>query len=271
MLGDYSAKPPVVLLILAILLTACSSPEPDIDLQGDPSPYLFVFAGDEDENESDFLAVIDVDPMSETRGLPLSSVPIGHRMSLPHHMEYVVPPKGEPIFMNSHHHEISFVVDVSDPMAVSIEKEFLPPSPLRYPHDYERTPSGTRLVGYLRSDNESPDQSEKSDPGGDGGIAEYTIDGELIRSVSAAVPGLELPVRPYAFALLPEQDRFLVTSAPMHETSWADVVQIYRYSDFQLLHTIELPAAILKNGNEIKRCQPSRIWPSCTGRWICFS
>lgn len=56
-----------------------------------------------------------------------------------------------------------------------------------------------------------------------------------------AAPGAARANRPYAFALLPDIDRLVVTSAPMMEESWADVVQIYRYSDFTLLHTIDLP------------------------------
>ena len=212
--------------VSSLALTACSQKTADIPLKGEASPYLFVFAGDQDTEDPDFLAMINVDPASETRGEPISSVSIGLKESMPHHMEYVAPPVGEPIFMNAHHNEVSLIVDIEGPGALKIEKAFKPPASLRYPHDYKRTPNGTRLVGFLRSDGPSPDPSEDLNPGGHGGIAEYTVDGEFIRSVSAAVPGLEKAVRPYAFALLPEQDRFLVTSAPMHENSWADVVQI---------------------------------------------
>lgn len=247
--------------LCAFVLSSCSGKLEEIPLQGGTSPYLFIFAGDRDGKDSDFLAMIDVDPKSETIGEPISSTPIGHKMSMPHHMEYVAPPKGEPIFMNGHHHEISFIVDVSDPMAIKIQKEFFPPKPLRYPHDFERTRTGTRLVGYLRSNGPSPDPSETINPGGHGGIAEYDIDGNLIRQVSASVPGLEKAVRPYAFALLPDQDRFLVTSAYMHESSWADVVQIYSYSDFKLLHTLELPVGRLKNGQEIEGSQKAGFGP----------
>lgn len=248
-------------LLFGLCVAGCTQDSTDIPVKGEATPYLFVFAGDEDEKDSDFIATLDVDPNSETRGQPIASIPVGHKMSMPHHMEYVAPPKGEPIFMNSHHHEISYIVDVSDPMSMSIEKEFDPPAALRYPHDYERTPRGTRLIGYLRSEGESPDPSEDTNPGGHGGIAEYTIDGELIRSVSAGVPGMDKPVRPYAFAILPEDDRFLVTSAPMHETSWADVIQIYRYSNFELLHTIELPVGELDNGKQIKGSQRAGFGP----------
>ena len=234
--------------VSSLALTACSQKSADIPLKGEGSPYLFVFAGDQDKEDPDFLAMMNVDPTSETRGEPVSSVSICHKDSMPHHTEYVAPPAGEPIFMNAHHHELSLIVDIQSPRALVVEKTFEPPASLRYPHDYKRTHNGTRLVGFLRSDGPNPDPSDDLDPGGHGGIAEYTMDGEFIRSVSAAVPGLEKAVRPYAFALMPEQDRFLVTSAPMHENSWADVLQIYRYSDFTLLHTLELPVGRLSNG-----------------------
>jgi len=71
---------------------------------------------------------------------------------MPHHTEYATPPAGELLFMNAHHHEMSLLADVSDPRAPRVANTFDPPPPLRYPHDYSRTPKGTRLVGFLRSD-----------------------------------------------------------------------------------------------------------------------
>lgn len=212
-----------------------------VDLVGDPSPYLLIFAGDQDKVDSDFLTVLDVRPASDTIGEPVSSFPTGMKDSMPHHMEYIAPPAGEPLFMNAHHPEVSMVVDISDLSSLKIQKTFASPAGLRYPHDHERTSSGTRLVGYLRSDGASPDKAESTTPGNHGGIAEYSQTGKLLRTTSAAVDGLGKAVRPYAFAVLPNQDRFVVTSAPMHETSWAEVIQIYRYSDFTLLDTLELP------------------------------
>jgi len=262
MLHSWQSTVQNVCAVAAVFaLTSCSQTSADIPAEGEASPYLFIFAGDGDRQDSDFLMMIDVDPESETRGEPISSIPIGHKRSMPHHMEYVPPPAGEPIFMNGHHHELSLIVDVSDPAALAIETTFEPPETLRYPHDYQRTPAGTRLVGFLRSEGVSPDPSETLEPGGHGGIAEYSVEGDLIRSVSAAVPELQKAVRPYAFALLPEQDRFLVTSAPMHESSWADVVQIYRYSDFTLLHTIDLPVGQLENGKVLEGSQAAGFGP----------
>ena len=240
------------LWLVGALLAACGGPNAGVDASEDTSPYILIFAGDKDGKDSDFLAMIDVDPESDTRGEAIISTPINHRSSMPHHMEYVPPPNGEPIFLNAHHPEQSFVVHASVSNGINIEASFSPPASLRFPHDYTRTPTGTRLVGFLRGVGKSPDPEEKLTPGNHGGIAEYSVDGELLRSVSAAVPGLTKAVRPYAFALLPDQDRFIVTSAPMMEKSWAEVVQIYRYSDFKLLHTIPLPIGEFPDGTAIK-------------------
>jgi len=230
-------------------------PTSNIALVGDPSPRLLIFAGDTDTVDSDFIAVMDITPDSESQGDPIHSTPTGMTGSMPHHMEYTPPPAGEPLFMNAHHHELSMIVDVSDLSAIKIQKTIAPPETYRFPHDYTRTPTGTRLVGFLRSDGQSPDADETLVPANHGGIAEYSQSGELLRTVSSAVDTLDKAVRPYAFAVLPEVDRFVVTSAPMMETSWAEVVQVYQYSNFKLLHTLPLPKSdpTVNPGNEISR------------------
>jgi hypothetical protein len=225
------------------------------------SPYLLVAAGDQDQVESDFLAVFDLRPGSRDLGKVVATTPIEMRSSVPHHMEYVMPPMGEMLFLNAHHHETSLMVDLSDPRAPRVVKTFSPPAPFRFPHDYSRTPKGTRLVGFLRSEGPSPDPSDSTTPGNHGGFAEYSARGELLRSVSAGITGATKPIRPYAFALLPEIDRLVVTSAPMMENSWADVVQIYRYSDFTLLETIDLPPGRLPDGRIVEGSQHAGFGP----------
>ncbi len=236
----------------ALTLASCSDPEPQstIALTG-ASPHMLLLVGDQDEQDEDFITTIDVDPASETRGQPIGSTPIGHKAAMVHHMEYVAPPKGEPIFMNGHHHELSLIVDIADPAKPTIASTFKPPAPLRFPHDYARTDSGTRLVGFLRSEGESPNEQETTSPGNHGGIAEYSQSGELLRTASAAAEGYAKAIRPYSFAQLPQIDRMTVTSAPMMEQSWADVVQIYRYSDFALLHTLDLEVGVDHTGAKV--------------------
>lgn len=229
-----------VAMVCVTGLGCARSDQPGESARSEDAPYLLVFAGDGDGKDSDFLAVLDLRAGPDL-GKPIASTPIGLAKAMPHHMEYALPPAGEPLFMNAHHHEKSLMVDVSNPRAPRLVKTFEPPAPFRFPHDYYRTPSGTRLVGFLRSEGASPDPAETTLPGNHGGIAEYSTDGRLLRTTSAAVSGRATPVRPYAFALLSDRDRLVVTSAPMMETSSADVVQVYRYSDFTLLETIDLP------------------------------
>jgi hypothetical protein len=156
-------------------------------------------------------------------------------------MEYALPPRGEPLFLNAHHSEETLLIDVSEPTAPHVARRLAPPPPFRYTHDYWRLPNGNRLVGFLRSDGPSPKAGDTDNPGNHGGIAEYTASGELVRAASAAVPGYPEPIRPYAFAPVPRHDRLVTTSASMMETNSADVVQIWRFSDLKLLHTLPMP------------------------------
>jgi hypothetical protein len=242
-------------------VVSCAPPARDAQTKpGVESSYLLVSAGDADGAASDFLAVIDLRSESPDLGKAIATMPTGMKNSMPHHMEYAMPPAGEFLFMNAHHHEMSMLLDVSNPRALRAVKPFAPPPPLRFPHDYSRTPDATRLVGFLRSEGKSIDPEETVTPGNHGGIAEYSADGILLRHTMAGNAGGK-PVRPYAFALLPELDRLVVTSAPMMEIVSADVLQIYRYSDLTLLHTIDLPAGRLLDGRQVDGSQRAGFGP----------
>ncbi len=245
-----------LLLAACVAIAACSPSARDVqEMRAGESPYLLISAGDADGKDSDFLAVIDL-----ASGNVIGTTPTGMKNSLPHHMEYAAPPAGEMLFMNAHHPETSMLVDVSNPRAPRIAKTFAPPAPMRFPHDYTRTPAGTRLVGFLRSEGKSIDTAETETPGNSGGFAEYSGDGTLMRTRLAGNAGSS-PVRPYAFALLPEIDRLVVTSAPMMEVTSADVVQVYRYSDFKLLNTIALTAGKRADGRVIEGSQRAGFGP----------
>jgi hypothetical protein len=253
---------PASLAIVAVCaVVSCARPARDArPTSGSESSYLLVSVGDADEAESDFLAVIDLRPESADLGRVIGTMPTGMKGSMPHHTEYALPPAGELLFMNAHHHEVTTLVDVSNPRAIRAVKTFAPPPPLRFPHDYSRTPTGTRLVGFLRSEGQSLDPAETVTPGNSGGLAEYSADGVLLRHAMAGNAGGR-PVRPYAFALLPALDRLVVTSAPMMEVVSADVLQIYRYSDFTLLQTIDLPPGRLTDGREVAGSQRAGFGP----------
>jgi hypothetical protein len=213
-----------------------------------PSPFLLAFAGDTDEADEDFLATLDLRPGSATVGKVVATTPIGTRGSMPHHMEYWLPAAGRLLFANSHHQEDILLLDVHDPLHVAIAKHLRPPPPLRFPHDFYRMPNGNVLVGFLRSEGPSPRDGDKTSPGGPGGIAEYDASGRLLRQASAAADTPE-PVRIYALMVIPKADRIITTSAAMMEESAADVVQIWRYSDFKLLRTIPVPPGANRDGS----------------------
>ena len=210
--------------------------------------FLYVWAGDKDERESDFLAVIDVRPASSTYGQVLTTVPVGMSGTMPHHLEYALPAAGQFLYANGHHHEVIFKFDLTDAERPRLAGTVDAAPPLRYPHDFVRLPNNHLLVGYLRSDGASPVAGDTTSPGNSGGVAEMTADGHVLRWGSGADTTLPVPMRPYAFAVFPALDRFLVTSAVMLEESSADAVQIWRLSDLKRLYTLPLPPARLPDG-----------------------
>lgn len=236
-------------IILSTLVAACSSNQQTVSLE--PSPYLLVLASDKDGAEDDFFAVIDVREQSPTRGKAIATKPYGHRNSMPHHMEYSLPDKGRLLFANAHHPEVTMLVDVSDPQSITVKKSIKPPAPFRFTHDYARLPSGNVLAGFLRSEGASPKPGDAVTPGGHGGLAEYTAQGDLLRTASAAVQGYSEPIRTYAILPMLHIDRVVTTSARMMEEHSANVVQIWRYSDLKLLKTIDVPMGKKPDGSAL--------------------
>jgi hypothetical protein len=228
----------------------------------EPAHLLYVWMGDVDRDadtgelgpgqDSDFLAVFDVDPKSSSYGDVVATLPVGLTGSNPHHTEYEMPPAGQPLFANAHLAEDVLLFDLDDPLSPRVAGVLDPVPPLRYPHDMVALPNGNVLVGYLRSEGPSPVPDDAQTPGGHGGIAEFTRSGELVRWASAAVDSLAQPVRPYSFAALPEIDRLVVTSAPMMERHSADVVQVWQLSDLTLLKTLAVPPARLSDGTLLR-------------------
>ena len=239
----------LVLATSSACASAAPAPHANASSTAVPARYLYVWAGDKDGKSSDFLAVVDVNRDSKDFGQVVTTVPVGMSGSLPHHMEYSLPGQGQLLFANGHHHEATFLFDIEDARQPRLVRTLSPPSPYRFPHDFARLANGHVLVGYLRSEGPSPLPGDSTNPGGHGGIAELDGAGQMIRSASAADPGSRIPVRVYAFALRPDIDRMLTTSAPMMEDTSADVVQIWRMSDFKLLRTLPVPPALLPDGS----------------------
>lgn len=188
---------------LGLTLAGCGgNPADNLDAEsaGGPARYLYIWMGDKDGQSPDFLAVVDVREGSKTFGTVLSTVPVNQMGSMPHHVEYQLPPTGQLLFANAHHTEANLLIDFSKAAHPRVVKTIRPPPPLRYPHDFVRLPNGHVLVGYLSSDGPSPVPGDMDMPGNHGGIAEFDQHGTFIRLASAAVPGAPQPIRPYAFA-----------------------------------------------------------------------
>jgi hypothetical protein len=239
--------------------TACQTAAPaggpatTTSTSADPAParYLYVWAGDKDEKDPDFLAVVDVRPASPTYGQVVATEPVGTGGAMPHHTEYELPGPGRLLFANGHHHEQIVLFDTDSAARPRLVRTLPPVPPFRYPHDFLRLPNGNVLVGFLRSEGPSSTPGDTLRPGGPGGIAEVDGQGRVLRTASAAVAGLGAPVRVYAFAPRPDVDRLLTTSATMMEKSWANVVQVWRLSDLTLLHTLQVPPALLADGTPL--------------------
>src|SRR4051812_26419924 len=81
---------------LAVALAGCHGSQPDARPLGHAtgSRYLFVWAGDADKQQSDFVAVVDVDPQSRTYADVLTTLPVGAVGTMAHHTEYEMPADG---------------------------------------------------------------------------------------------------------------------------------------------------------------------------------
>ena len=259
----------VVLCLVSTALAACTARQATTTASGRRTPtpsatpttaaataparYLYVWAGDKDEKDSDFLAVVDVRPASPTYGQVVATEPVGMGGSMPHHTEYQLPGPGRLLFANGHHHEQIFLFDTDSATRPRLVRALPAVPPYRYPHDFLRLSNGNVLVGFLRSDGPSPTPGDTTRPGGHGGLAEVDGQGRVLRTASAAVTGLRAPVRIYAFAPRFDVDRLLTTSAMMMEPTSADVVQVWRFSDLALLHTLQVPPARLADGTPLPR------------------
>lgn len=211
--------------------------------------YLYIWAGDKDERSSDFLATVDVELSSPTYGEVIASEAVGMTGTLPHHTEYEVPSSNRLLFANGHHHEQLFLFDTHDAARPRLIRTLPAAAPYRFPHDIVRLPNGNVLVGHLRGPGVSPVPGDTNQPGGHGGIAELDPEGRVLRVVGVGDSSVHVPIRPYSFALLPETDRMVMTSAPMMEDTTADVIQIRRLSDLGLVRTLQVPPARLPNGD----------------------
>jgi len=202
------------------------------------SRYLYVWAGDPDEADSDFLAVIGVDPASERYGEVLATAPVGLSAGA-HHSEHMMP-AGERLFVNGFASGRSWVIDLTDPLSPRVEAEFAGAGRWSHPHSFDRTPSGTVL---------STMQFEGDDRARPGALVELDPLGNLIRASAAADP-VDPELHPYSLAISPSVDRVVTTTSDMNMVHEGRSLQIWSLSELALLRTLLLPEV---EGEEVHR------------------
>ncbi|MES2124960.1 MAG: hypothetical protein V4503_09785 [Gemmatimonadota bacterium] len=198
-----------------------------------PSDYLFLWNGSADSTQADFLAVLDLRPVAGRYGALLATMPVPGRGNHPHHTEHEMPLGGH-LFANGFGSGRTFIFDLTIPARPKIANAFGDLAGLMHPHSFVRLPNGNVLATF---------QMQHDSLGmAPGGLAELTPDGRLVRSVSDDRPGVDRSIRPYSALPIPALDRVISTTTDMMgDSDAANTVQIWRLSDFSLLHNITLP------------------------------
>ena len=186
---------------------------------------------DADAQQSDFLAVVDLDPASPSFAKVVATVPTGVKNGKSHHTEHQMPPGGI-LFANGFGAGQTWLFDLRQPRKPTIRASFTDAGPMMHPHSFVRLPGGNILATFqmIGHDNAAP-----------GGLAEIDNKGRIVRTAPlTGLPAGEF-VRPYSLAIVPKLDRIVTTSTDMHTDGAARSVQIWRLSDLKYHSTVLLP------------------------------
>lgn len=218
------------ILLLAAVLAACGSPRPS---QPGSSEYLYLWTGSADSTQPDFLAVLDIRPDSARYGALLATLPVPGLSNGPHHTEHEMPADGQ-LFANGFGSGQTFIFDLTRAATPRLAGQFNDLEGLSHPHSFLRLPGGNVLATF---------QMQHDSTGvAPGGLVELTPAGQVVRSSSANLPGIDPGLRVYSAGIVPALDRIVTTTTDMAQDFPASrLVQIWRLSDLSLLHTISLP------------------------------
>ena len=186
---------------------------------------------DADAQQSDFLAVVDLNRASPTFGSVVATVLTGVKNGKSHHTEHEMPAGGI-LFANGFGAGQTWLFDLNRPRSPIIRTSFTNAGSMMHPHSFVRLPNNNVLATFQMTGhgNEAP-----------GGLAEIDNDGKIVRtSALTGLPEGEF-VRPYSLAIIPKLDRIVTTSTDMHTDGPARSVQIWRLSDLKYLTTVLLP------------------------------
>jgi len=255
---------PISLTVIAIIALFAMTA---IAQQPAGSRYLATWVGDSDGKDSDFLAILDVNPRSKNYTRVLRTTAANVRGTAPHHTEHEFVP-GHPLFANGFAGNKTVRFDLRDPLHPRLLGEIAPAPGLAFPHTFVRLPNGNILATMQAS---GPTFLPP------GGLAEYRDDGSVVRTGSAA-NDVDPGARPYSVLPIPEQDRIVVScgrmflppgtvpASPLDHAGF--VIQLWRLSDLTLLKTIPVvpPAGsrhgIERNPYEVRRTAAGDIFLS---------
>ncbi|MDB4883408.1 MAG: hypothetical protein JWL95_2174 [Gemmatimonadetes bacterium] len=196
------------------------------------SDYLYLWTASGDSTQPDYLAVLDARRASGSYGKLVASVPVPGRGNIPHHTEHAMPADGR-LFANGFRSGQTFIFDANDRAHPRVDGQFGDVAGMMHPHSYLRLPNGNVLATFQ--------MQHDSLGAAPGGLAELTSTGRVVRSASADVAGVDRRIRPYSAAIVPKLDRIVTTTSDMDGDAHVRAVQVWRLSDLQLLHTINLP------------------------------
>lgn len=225
------------LAAVTIPVACAQSPrtEPPVQSTDSRASFLYVWSASADTmRRAAFLSVVDVRLGSPTAGAVIRTLWAGQGSRGTHHTEHQLE-SDNLLFANDFGAGRTYILDLSDPAVPRIRASFSTAGPFGWPHSYVRLANGNRLATYQW-------QSSKWNlpPGG---IAEVATDGKIVRWAKAATGrDIDNQVTPYSLAVLADADRIVTTSTSMMDDAGVHV-QIWRLSDFALLHTLEIPAA----------------------------
>ncbi len=223
-------------LLLALL---ASLPAQSFAQAERPAPFLYVWAGDADTLESDFLAVIDVRPGSQSYARIVSTLPVGARATGPHHTEHQLE-RDRVLFANGFGAGKTFRFDLTHPAQPKLLGSFTELGGFSFPHSFVQLADGHLLATFQ---GHGPTNIPP------GGLVELDRQGRLVRATSARAVAIDsLQIRPYSLAVLPAIDRVVSTSTDMLADFGAHL-QVWRLSDLALLQTIELPRTTAGDGH----------------------
>ncbi len=211
--------------------------------------YLYLWTASADSTQPDFLAVLDVTEDSAGYGRLVTTLPVPGLGNVPHHTEHELAADRQ-LFANGFGSGQTFIFNLTDPAQPRLAGQFGDLEGYRHPHSFLRLPGGNVLATF-----------QMRHEGGamlPGGLVEVTPAGQVVRSRSANVPGLDPGTRVYSAGVVPALDRIVTTTTDMEEDFAASrQLQVWRLSDLSLLKTITLPQG--PRGDEARLTAEPRV------------